>query len=105
MKTAKVYTEITQIELIDSNTVYSVTQEKLHSDFIKDLQEHYKSDIKEICEDGSYSATLTKKQCLELSDDVRVTGYGKHSNKKLWQLPIRLKNQISKMIKPVLIEY
>lgn len=105
MKRAKVYNEIVEIELMNNNTVYSVTQRKLHSDFIKDLKEYYNDDIKEICEDGSYSATLTKKQCLELSNDVRVKAYGKHSNKKLWQLPIRLKNQISKMIKPVLIEY
>ena len=101
----KVYRLITSIQLASNDFVYNIEQEALNNDFKEGLKYFYNYDIKAASEDYRYRVALTKKQCLEWSKDVRVTGYGKHSGKKLWQLPTRLKNQVSKMLTPVYIEY
>ena len=99
----KIYTRITSIELADDHNVYAIGQEHLPPSFHADLKGFYKNNLKQACED--YKIATTKQECLNLLvDTVITTGYGRHSNRKLWQLPARIKTQISKMLIGIEIE-
>ena len=97
MTHSKVYTKVTTVKLADNNTVNAITQEGLHDGFYNDLKNKYGgNDLRQVCSD--HGIALTKKECLKLSDSILIEGYGTHSGRRLWQLPARLKNQISKSI-------
>lgn len=36
-----------------------------------------------------------------INDDTAVTGYGTHSGRKYWQLPIRLQNQVKRLARVI----
>ena len=103
MKASKLYTAITSIELADNDNVYCVTQERLDDRFLGDLKGYYEGGLAEACED--YGVALTKEECLQISEDARVVGWGIYSGSKLWQLPARLRNQVSKAIGKTVIEH
>lgn len=102
MEYLEVYTTITSIELADNNNVYNITQEELHPNFLEDLKGYYENNLRDTCRD--HTVALNKKKCLELSEEATVTGYGKYSGKKLWQLPTRLRNQVFKMVTSTQVE-
>lgn len=47
-------------------------------------------------EDCDYA---TKAAAMEASEDVVVAGYGVHSGRKVWQLPAKIRAEISKLLK------
>ena len=96
MANKKIYRKIKKVEMANDSDVYSITFEPIDKDFIADVKGFYEGDFDMACFD--YEIPLSKKDCLDLSGEAVVSGYGKHSGKKLWQLPSKIKAKISKML-------
>ena len=102
MKDKKIYKKIIDVEMANHNDIYQLTFETISKDFIKGLNKYNKEDFKEACSD--FEIPLSKKECLKLSCKATVSGYGTHVSKKLWQLPKKIKEEVSKMLCTVKIE-
>lgn len=57
-------------------------------------------EFKFTCDDIADEFYTSKESALEASNDAPVLGYGKHSGRKLWQLPNRIKQQIKLHLTP-----
>lgn len=95
----KAYKEIKSIFMADDNDVEYVEFEPLDPDFMESLKGYYKGDIEQASRETR--TPLTKAQVLEMSGHAPVRGYGKHSGRKLWQLPQRIVRQVRKSLKAV----
>lgn len=101
MKTIKVYIEVSYINLKNDKTVNYLHQ--LHPDpLVKQGASFDLNSLNYACE--KYHFSLTKKECLEKSKHAKVVTDGKYEDKKLYELPIHLKTQVSKMIKGFEVE-
>ena len=96
MANQRIYRKITKIEMASDNEVFDVTIEALHKDFLGDLKKHYGGDYRAACAD--FDIALTKKDCMEISSYAKVEGCGKYSGGMLWQLPVKVRAKISKML-------
>lgn len=96
MATQRVYKKIKEIRMACDNEIFSITIEPLHKDFFKGLMGYCEGDYSQACAD--FGIALTKEDCLDLSGEAIVSGYGTHSGKNLWQLPVKIKAEISKML-------
>ena len=94
--TRKLYAEITEI-YVTNDYVYDVIQGEVPSKFYDDLKNYYKNDFDLAVEE--YGISITKYDCLCSSSSIIVQGHGIYSGRKLHQLPCRLRNEISKLLK------
>lgn len=114
MNLLKVYTPIVIIELSNDNEVsyveqfmHNVTYRKAFNErFSYDLERYFGYDIERAC--NAYNLTFSEEECLRVSENAPVIGYdngfGKYSGMTLRELPDELKNQVSKMVRPIFLK-
>ena len=86
----KIYQEIKEVTMSSSFELESVSFWKM-------------PELEEIAYEDGYIEPeyiyLTKDQVMEAATHIIVSGYGKHSGRKVWQLPKKIINQIKKTLK------
>ena len=87
----KRYLPIKEIRMAGHNDIYEVLYD---TSPLEDIKEGWVT-AEEMEDSGLFA---TKASAMEWSEDAPVTGYGTHSGRKLWQLPTRLRREISKLL-------
>ena len=86
----KIYQEIESVTMASTYEIESVNFHKMPK-------------LKEISYEDGYidpeDIYLTKDQVLEAATHIVVAGYGRHTGRKVWQLPKNIINQIKKTLK------
>lgn len=86
----KIYQEIESVTMASTYELESVSFHKM-------------PELEEISYEDGYiepeDIYLTKDQVMEAATHIIVSGYGRHSGRKVWQLPKKFINQIKKTLK------
>ena len=59
---------------------------------------HLKDPLRAAVRQSKQSA-ICEMQAYALDDDTPVTGYGTHSGRKYWQLPVRIQNRVKRLMR------